>query len=577
MKKILSILLASCLMLNLCVTSFAADPNIDGGGGGMGDGTSTNYWNPGRDGVRVTVVRASDNVIMTVPIDFSDETNSDVQIHFWKTCKISYANGAGLSPTYGNYTSVRPATTMPTIVNSSGSTNIDAIRAYFCTEGTIRDISSITGFNYDVLISGDYKILLEPIAYFVYEGVWYAATATEAAKFNQSTSNGLRSKMASLTSKNLPLSMYLQRADLGFSAWTGGTSSNQADTDIISYLGLGIISFTEDPIEPDSSDVTYRANTEVITSVNLSTISERSPDNPAYVTFSVNGSTYTHSNIYLPEGGSQLGWFKWTTPAEAGTVTITISSNCTLNTNRIVAEIVDLDENEPPDPQANDRNDSYSTPTSPPTTSTTVMTWGEWDAWWYEYWVDNGSWRTRTTTSTDSEGNTTTTTTRYWVSNWEDEGWYVYDWIPYTASLSVSMNISPDSMSPTASSSSMKSGYGFNMEVSSSVRATSSISDYTGLQNVVAYFPEFEYEDFWRLLDRTTSGYSASFKFKTNQYSTYGQRVHFTPVWYPNGTYTAYATCLDAWTPAGMMSVNLTDNITISGSLFDDWHVRPVN
>ena len=31
--------------------------NVDGGGGGMGDGTSTNSWTPGNEGVRVTVVR----------------------------------------------------------------------------------------------------------------------------------------------------------------------------------------------------------------------------------------------------------------------------------------------------------------------------------------------------------------------------------------------------------------------------------------------------------------------------------------------------------------------------------------
>jgi hypothetical protein len=49
--------------------------------------------------------------------------------------------------------------------------------------------------------------------------------------------------------------------------------------------------------------------------------------------------------------------------------------------------------------------------------------------------------------------------------------------------------------------------------------------------------------------------------------------VNFTPVWYPNGTYTTYTRALDAWTPAGMLSANLAESIQISGSVFDDWHI----
>ena len=39
--------------------------------------------------------------------------------------------------------------------------------------------------NYDTLIGGDYKLLLEPIAYVTFEGVRTAFTATEAAMYNQ--------------------------------------------------------------------------------------------------------------------------------------------------------------------------------------------------------------------------------------------------------------------------------------------------------------------------------------------------------------------------------------------------------
>ena len=440
-------------------------------------------------------------------------------------------------------------------------------------EGTIRDISNITGFNYDTLINGDYKILIEPIAYFKYNGVMYAMTATEAALLNQMKSNDLRSKMVSLTHKNLPLSMFLEESDLGFSAWGGSTTTAQTDQIIIANLGMGVIRFKEELPEPQENDVVYRADTDVITSVTVSTGTEKTPEDPAYVRFHINGRTYTHSNIYIPEDGSQLAWVKWRTPKDAANITISVSSNCHVDAQTIVAQIVDMDKNPPPDPQANDRNDGFSNPSVPSKQNVTSLTWGEWDSWWHEYWVDNGYWDYDSWT--DSEGNTHTD--RDWVSNWEDEGWYKFKWIPYFASLSASMNINPDEKAPTATSAQMKSGYGVNMEVTSSVRSSAPTSHYTGMQNVIAYFPEFQYTTFWRLLERQNSGYSMNHEFKKNKYSTFNQPVHFSPVWFPDGNYVVYGECVDAWTPAGMMQIYLTDDVRIRDSLFSDWHIRPLD
>lgn len=558
MKRFLSFLLIAVLAISLSVPAFAADPNIDGGGGGMGQGTSQNKWTPGRDGVRITVIRDSDNTPVTTPIDFSNGANGDVKIHFQFQNKISYRNGAALSPKQGGYSNVQPANAMPRIVSSSGGNNIAAIRSYFCREGTIRDIAAATGFSYDALISGDYKILLEPMAYFTYGGIIYAMTATEAALMNQKTSNNLRSKMASLTSQNLPLAMFLETADLGFPAWSGGTSGKQSDQNIIAALGLGIIRFSEpDPEPAPESDVTYRCDTEVITSVTVSSGSQKTPDSPAYVSFTINGRTYTHSSIYIPEDGSQLAWVKWRTPSTPGNVTITITSNCTISTSQINAEVVDMNQNPPPDPQADDRNDGFAIPAVPNNPNTTTLTWGEWDCWWHEYWVYHSG-------GEDDDG--------YWC----DHGWWEYEWIPYSASLSVALRTNPDEKSPTASGNTMKSGYGLNASVTAQVRSNAPSGQITGMQNVVTYFPEYQYATYWRLLKRLNTGFSGSFEFQQNKYSTYGQSVHFTPVWFPDGRYTTYAECLDAWTPAGMLQINLNSDITLRGSLFDDWHIRPL-
>lgn len=546
------------MLFSLSVPALAdGNPNIDGGGGGMGQGTSQNSWTPGRDGVRVTIIRDSDNTPVSTPIDFSNQGNGDIVMHFGSVSKISYRS-TGLTPHNGNYHSIKPVNTMPRIISSgSGNANIEAIRSYFCREGTMRDIAAATGFNYDDLISGSYKILLEPIAYFKYSGVMFAMTATEAALYNKQVAGGLRSKMVSLTHKNLPLAMFLETPDLGFPAWGGSTTDKQNDDTIIAQLGLGIVRFSEpDPEPPKESDVTYRCDTEVVTSVLLSTGSQKTPDNPAYATFSINGRTYSHTDIYIPEGGSQLAWVKWRTPKEPGVITITIRSNCSTSTNHITAQIVDLDKNPPPDPQANDRNDGYSIPAKPSKPNVTSLTWGEWDCWWHEYWV----WHS------DGDGG------GYYC----DHGWWEYAWIPYSARLTATFKTQPDEKSPTASGRQMKSGYGLNASVSAQVRSTAPSSHITGLQNVVAYFPEFNYATYWRLLKRLNTGLSSSFEFQKNKYSTYGRPSHFSPVWFPDGRYTTYVECIDAWTPAGMLQINLTDDLTIRGSLYDDWHIGPV-
>ena len=99
--------------------------------------------------------------------------------------------------------------------------------------------------NFDVLISGEYKLMIEPIAYYKFQGVMIATTATEAALYDRQLGGGLRSKMVSLTHKNLPLAIFLEVSDLGYPMWSGSTTTAASDSDIISSLGLGIVRFSE--------------------------------------------------------------------------------------------------------------------------------------------------------------------------------------------------------------------------------------------------------------------------------------------------------------------------------------------
>ena len=562
MKRILALVLSVVLTLGIAVPAHAVgDDNIDGGGGNMGDGTSSSYWNPGMDGVRVSVIDADSHAVVGNVIDLTNKTPSSGIIHFGKVSKLSYNAGRGLSPVVGNYRYINPSQSLPRII-STGSypASIDAIRSYFTDEQVIRAIAGYVGMDFDTLICGDYKLAIEPIAYLVYSGANYAMTATEAALYDKTVSGDLRYWMGSLTHQNLPLAIFLEEADLGYPAWGGSTTSKVSNDQIISSLGIGIVRFNDElePPDVDEFDYEYRVDTDVITPVTLYAGSEINPDGPATVTFTIKGSTYRMNNIVIPEGDSQLAWVKWHTPSEPQDITITVRTNRgTLSQTTIKAKVVDLSGNDPPDPKATDTAGSWRPSSVPSREEKSYAAWSVWWAQWHPYWV----WHS----TGDDDG--------YWV----DEGWYDFFRDNYSASMTATTRIEPDEKVPTAAGNTMKSGYGVSNTVTAMVSTSAPMSHYTYGQTAVSYFPEFNYTTYWRLLDRLSSGKTARFQFAENIYSTYKQRVHFSPVWFPDGSYTVNTHVMDIWTPAGMLCANLTDSVTISGSLYDDWHIAPGN
>ena len=565
MKRIFAFFLSFLLILGICPMSALADTggsgNVDGGGGSMGQGTSQNSWNPGMDGVRVTVIYSETQKPASASIDLTSKTPA-IKIHFGKVSKIQYRDGSSISPTTSSYVYYNPAITMPRIISTGSSkASIEAIKKYFCDEIIVRYIAELTGISYDDLITGKYKLLLEPIAYFKHNGVMYAMTAHEAALYDNQTGGALRRTMTSLTHKNLPLAMYLEYSDLGFAAYSGPTNKTCSNDAIIAYLGMGIVRFEEQPPEqpePTDYDYEYRVDTDVITPVTLYAGSEINPDGPATVTFTIKGSTYRMSNIVIPEGDSQLAWVKWHTPSEPQDITITVRTNRgTLSQTTIKAKVVDLSGNDPPDPKATDTAGSWRPSSVPSREEKSYAAWSVWWAQWHPYWV----WHS----TGDDDG--------YWV----DEGWYDFFRDNYSASMTATTRIEPDEKVPTAAGNTMKSGYGVSNTVTATVSTSAPMSHYTYGQTVVSYFPEFNYTTYWRLLDRLSSGRTARFQFTENIYSTYKQRVHFSPVWFPDGSYTVNTHVMDIWTPAGMLCANLTDSVTISGSLYDDWHIAPGN
>ena len=328
----------------------------------MGGGTSGNVWSPGNDGVRVTVVKADTHSPVTTPIDLTNKKPTNVRLHFGKMSKLSYNDRKALTPSKSTYSFINPPQTMPRIVSTNGKNNIEAIKKYFCSEYTVQMIANHTGMNYDVLIGGKYKLLLEPLAFYKFEGIMIATTATEAAMYDEQLSGKLRKKMVSLTHKNLPLAMFLEVSDLGYPAWGGSTTKAASNADIKSSLGLGVVRFTEQPEPPAISayDYEYRVDTEVITAVMVRG-GQSDPDHPTRVSFHIDGRSYNVGNVYYPSGDSQLAWVKWTTPSTEQEMTIHVSVSGPGGTDKttVHCKIVDLNKNPPPNPVADDRNDSF--------------------------------------------------------------------------------------------------------------------------------------------------------------------------------------------------------------------------
>lgn len=569
-KRIAALALSVALLFSAFPVAAQADGegNIDhGGGSGMG-GAGESWWN-GDDGVRVTVVRASDNKPVSWPVDFTNYSESDVVRSFIPKSKLHYRGGMRLQMNIGKYKSIRPDKKIPKIITEVGTSNLAAIKSYFCSKWVIKKIAQTIGTSYAKLTDGKYKLLLEPVAYFFFHGRHkYAMTATEAALYDEALGGGLRAEMVSLTHQQLPLSMFLQRPDLGYPAFHGNKKGRQSDSMIISQLGLGVVKFKDDG-SGGSDNTVYRCNTDVITSVYLSADDEVNPNSPASVTFHILGGSYTVNNIVIPAGESQLVWVKWHTPSKPQTVNISVtSSKGWLSDDNITAKVEVLTEKTPPDPTVTDRNDSFKAVSPPNHASVSAASWTVWNAYWVPnwawksnfVWVDHPDWQ--------SGGE--------WVDSgkWVDEGKWNFNCNSYSAFFSAEMSLLPDDKDPTANGKQMKSGYGVKNSVSANVSSTVS-SWVTGAQTAITYFPEFQYKKYWRVLDLITGGLNADFAFKKNPYSTYGRRVHFTPIWYPDVTYTAYTYLEDVWTPTGMLSANLTDSTQISGNVYDDWHVGP--
>ncbi len=384
------------------------------------------------------------------------------------------------------------------------------------------------------------------------------------------------------------------------------------------FGGFGLRFFTptkdekpeqENPTQT-SGTVVYRTDTDVITSVKATAMSNIYPTNAlkfvdkwykeycpsahdTYARVSISTSTGKTKTMKfaLRCGDSEYAYIKWHTPKEPCNVSITFTSSSGkllfdgAGTKIINASVVDLKENTPPDPKPRDTNNSFKFKEPDISSSKDSASWSEHGAKWNGGYSKKYVWEwvsyspkkyKKWTTINPITGKETKHKKEIkhkqlvmycmLTGKW---GWWTKN---YNAYLSADINIIPNEHVPTAIGKKMKSGYGFNQIISSRLTGTFDNHMLTHPQSAISYFPEFYYKTYNRVLKFLGGG---NFEFNPNKYSTFNSKSHFTPLWYPNGKYIVLSEIFDVWTPAGMLNKKIKDEIVIEGNVYEDWHIKP--
>lgn len=296
-----------------------------------------------------------------------------------------------------------------------------------------------------------------------------------------------------------------------------------------------------------TSSMEYRKDTDVYFSCDIAALDYVNPDNPGYVTFTVtdqNGSvtTLTYDDFASPILGIQRAYVPFHIPNREGdlTVSISCSDNLVCDTKEIIATVVNSDEKTPPDP----------------TLSMDISNFGVFPSF------------------KDSEHHDWVTYSAYK----NEAGEWEYQEHAHTASLNLNFLLTPDSNVKTAVGSTLGSGYGVNAEITSDISQTSPDDPLYNIQNVYCFFPEFNYTEYFRKLEKTAhDDLSNTWEFRVNKYSHSNSRAHYIPPAFPDGLYTVFAFVRDAWTPVGELKGSVTAEVNIVGSLYDDWYISPID
>jgi hypothetical protein len=268
------------------------------------------------------------------------------------------------------------------------------------------------------------------------------------------------------------------------------------------------------------------------------------------IRFSMGGGIVMNKSIPIAGNGSNLAVFRFTVPA-AGNYTASFTAdpsgqlgetNENNNTWSGPVTVVNLPPSnvlDPDDSGIKQQYDVYGLKELPETNSSDYHTW-------QEVRLENGSYVTK----------------NYW------------------ARLATSFTISPDSRIAEASKpDTMESGFGVQVQCTTTLTSNYDHSeDLICPQMVWVLNPESGYGQTvnWQNVRDTLEAqsghegdWSIIWQYEINPYSSTASRLHYTPIWFPDGAYTALAQVFYAWSPAGQLYDYSTDSVTIDGDMYD--------
>ena len=267
------------------------------------------------------------------------------------------------------------------------------------------------------------------------------------------------------------------------------------------------------------------------------------------IRLSIGGASYTES-IPIAGNGSNLAVFRITVPKAGsyaveliadpnGTLSETDEGNNTLTKNIQVLAVPASIVVDPDSSEMEQRYDAYGLTSLPNATSSSYHTW-------QEVRLENGSYNTKT----------------------------------FYARLDTAFSIVPDSRIAYADKPcQMESGFGFSVQC-----ATTLTTNYdhpeklVGVQMVWVRYSESAYgqiagwqniRDSLEIKTGEVGDMTMSWQLAVNPYSMAGGRLHYTPLWYPDGSYIAWAQAFYAWSPVGQMYEHKTDTLIIEGDMYD--------
>lgn len=149
----------------------------------------------------------------------------------------------------------------------------------------------------------------------------------------------------------------------------------------------------------------------------------------------------------------------------------------------------------------------------------------------------------------------------------------------YWAQLSTVFNVSPNPrITYPDNPDLMESGFGIQATCMTTLTTNYDHPEkLIGPQIVWVYTPESAYgQGKWQNVRDslvTSNGIGGDkviqWQYAVNPYSSTASRLHYTPLWFPNGQYKALAQAFYAWSPVGQMTDYITDSVMIDGDMYD--------